>query len=195
MAILLIDMDEVVANLNGYAVYLHEAETGEAIDPASLDSWEKNGEVLRDYYLRGGIYRKLSVAAHAQGVLKDLSKNHRIFFVTAAPTPLSAYEKKAWVDEHFPFIGHMNVITTRDKDLIRGDLLLDDSPAFLPQFPGTRVLMKQPHNRSMARGKDFDAEVNGFVQFYALIKHLEVVGSLSVSSPEELERHAKRPLT
>jgi 5'-nucleotidase len=194
LAILLIDMDEVVADCLGYVLKLHEDETGEKIPRDSLDDWDANGELLGHYFKREGLYRNLGVVKDAQMVLRELSINHRIFFVTAAPTPRSAMEKKEWVDEHFPWIGQKNVITTYDKYLIRGDLLLDDSPTFLPVFPKTRVLMEQPHNSRLVEDREYDFKVRNFMQFLSVVQHLEYRGLLTWCEVSQLKKHMERPL-
>ncbi|ALA07250.1 putative 5'-3'-deoxyribosencleotidase [Brevibacillus phage SecTim467] len=193
MAILLVDMDEVVADLLGYVIHLHEVETGERLDPKTLTDWNKNREVLGTYFKREGIYWKLDVTKDSQTVLRDLSVNHRIFFVTAAPTPSSAMEKKMWVDRHFPWIGQKNVITTFDKYLIRGDLLLDDSPEFNPNFLPIRVCMDAPHNKHLEKGRDLDYRVTNFMEFLKLIEQLEVKGLLPWCSVPQLKKHMERP--
>lgn len=182
-------MDEVVADLIGYSCFLHEVETGEKIDRNTLTDWEMNGRILRPYFHREGVYRKLDVIKDSQMVLRELSVNHRIFFVTAAPTPSSAMEKKMWVDEHFPWIGQKNVITTYNKELIRGDLLFDDSPEFLPKFPGIQVCMDAPHNRHI----DFPYRVKDWISFLKLIEFFESNGTIKWCEPSQLREHMKRP--
>ncbi len=194
MAILLIDLDDTVADLTGKVLDLYEEDTGIRLDPNKLTSWEENGRVFKDYYLQKGIYLELDVMPNAVEVLESLSKQHRIFFVTAAPTPESSCEKKQWVDKHFPFIGQMNVITTRDKYLINGDLLLDDSPIFLPSFKGIRVLVDKPHNSELEEAVDFDEYVFDMGEFYSYVRRAVRRGKLKVSTPEELARHAEKPL-
>lgn len=175
MAVLLIDMDEVVAGLLEYTVGLYNKDNGTNVDWKTLDDWHKNGDMLDQYFLKEGTFLHLPVIKHSQEVLKELSKRHDVFFATAAPTPHAAMEKKLWVEEHFPFIGQKKTIVTHDKYLLAGaDLLLDDSPKFLPRFPNIRVCMDMNYNRDV----ECDHRVLGWRHFNTLVENLEYKGLL-----------------
>ena len=58
----------------------------------------------------------------------------------------------------FPFLSWDRVIVTRRKQLIRGDVLIDDGIHNLEGGDYTKILFTAPYNR------DYDAEANGMIR-------------------------------
>lgn len=176
MAVLLIDLDEVCAGLLEYSTNLYNLDNGTNLDWRVFDDWHGNGEMLKQYFTAEGTFLRLPVIKDSQAVLKDLADYYDIYFVTAAPTPHSAMEKKIWVDEHFPFIGQKKTIITHHKYLLSGgDLLLDDSPVYLSKFPNIRVCMDMPYNQHT----ECEHRVKDWKSFATLIENLEYRGHLN----------------
>jgi 5'-nucleotidase len=80
-----------------------------------------------------------------------LEKGHDIRFCTSH---LFAYdycvvEKYEWIDHHFGSEFVDRIILTRDKTLIRGDLLIDDKPEVFGLMEPTweHIVYDRPHNR------------------------------------------------
>lgn len=51
---------------------------------------------------------------------------HDVNILTAPASDHCATEKLLWLKKHFPFVNHKNVHITHRKDLLRGDVLIDD---------------------------------------------------------------------
>lgn len=174
-----IDMDDVTAKLNERALELYNKENvNNVLTMDDLHCWDANWDLMSKYYMQEGIYSALDVEEGAQDALKRLSEDFHVIFVTASPSVAATTEKMLWVDEHFPFVGHQNVIATRHKYLVNANLLFDDSPSFLPKFPGVRVLMDRVHNQTLGNG-DFDYRVFDWYQFEDLVLDLDKDGQLS----------------
>lgn len=47
----------------------------------------------------------------------------------------------------FPFLSWDDVVVTQDKGQLKGDVLIDDNPAFMDGFDGVKLLMDAPHNQ------------------------------------------------
>ena len=60
-----------------------------------------------------------------------------------------------------------NFFITSRKYLIRGDILFDDSPGVLGNFPGIRVVMDRPYNQQV---EGFRIYNNNWHDFYRLVK-------------------------
>ena len=60
--------------------------------------------------------------------------------------------------KYFPFLTWHQVIITSKKQLIRGDVLIDDGVHNLEGGPYVKILMTAPHNRN------YDAEANGMIR-------------------------------
>jgi 5'-nucleotidase len=94
----------------------------------------------------------------AQAVTDLMSEGFDVYICTS---PLVQYrncvlEKYEWVEEHLGSEFTERVILTRDKTLVRGDVLIDDKPVIggisTPQW--RHVLFDQPYNRS-SRAHEF----------------------------------------
>ena len=73
----------------------------------------------------------------------------------------------------FPFISWDQVIITSRKQLIKGDVLIDDGIHNLEGGDYIKILMTAPHNR------DYDAEGNGMIRVHNWKQIKEVIDQLS----------------
>lgn len=102
-----------------------------------------------------GFFSSLQVIDGARTAIQAmLNDGHDVKFLTAPNGPLSAKEKMEWVDLHFPDVGSANVILTKDKVLVKGDVLIDDRPKTCEDYektwPQARVLtIKYPYNKHL----------------------------------------------
>jgi 5'-nucleotidase len=101
-----------------------------------------------------GFYRNLPLMRGARQAVTDLlAEGFDIYICTS---PLTQYqncvlEKYEWVEEYLGSEFTKRVILTRDKTLVRGDVLIDDKPVIggisTPQW--RHVLFDQPYNRHL----------------------------------------------
>ena len=73
-------------------------------------------------------FRNLDVVPGAQDALIKLNQDFDIFIATTPPwtRPKVWGEKREWIEEHFPWLKRKMILTHR-KDLLIGDILIDDS--------------------------------------------------------------------
>ena len=73
-------------------------------------------------------YRNLELIQGAQNALIKLNQDFDIFIATTPPwsRPKVWGEKRDWIAEHFPWLAKKMILTHR-KDLLIGDILIDDS--------------------------------------------------------------------
>ena len=78
--------------------------------------------------------------------VRELKKRGEITVVTRPMTnsPTWVWERIGWLYKHF---GLEHIEFTDRKDLVPGDVLIDDDPENLVTFPGRRILLDQPWNR------------------------------------------------
>jgi len=100
-----------------------------------------------------GFYRDLPLPGAVEAVTDPLAEGFDVYICTS---PLVQYqncalEKYEWVEEHLGSEFTKRVILTRDKTLVRGDVLIDDKPVIggisTPQW--RHVLFDRPYNRSI----------------------------------------------
>ena len=118
-------------------------------------------------YLDGTLYTDISPDRAAQEVLRSLAaEGHELCIVTAnlmgvAERTLTEYFYEAhnlrcvqymlqFLREFYPEISQENILIVPRKELVRGDVLIDDNPAHLRSGSFRKILLDKPYNR------DFD---------------------------------------
>ena len=77
-----------------------------------------------------GLFRNPPPVEGAIDAIKKLheSGKYELFIATAAPwgNPMSASDKRFWIEDHFGNLFHKKMFITHRKDLLMGDYLIDD---------------------------------------------------------------------
>jgi len=73
-------------------------------------------------------YRYLDLIEGAEEAVKYLHEHHEVFIASTPPwTRIQVWaDKRAWLEENFPYLKRRLILTHR-KDLLIGDVLIDDS--------------------------------------------------------------------
>lgn len=93
-------------------------------------------------------------------VKRLIDDGHNVYIVTTSHYTDIKNKIENVLTKHFPFISWKNVIITSRKQLINGDILIDDGVHNLEGGEYIKFLMDAPHNRS------YDAEKNGMLRVY-----------------------------
>lgn len=179
---LLIDMDNVVANLLKKWLNVYNDTYGDSLQPEQITDWALHKQAVKcsaaDFYgiiAKPGFFADLEIMPNAVEVIERLAKaGHSIYFLTATPysNPTGGYDKCNWVQQYFPFLdkdARARVIQAHHKYMVIGDLLFDDSPSNLNSFPGIKVVMDWNFNKDVSvnyRAKnwlEFEQIVNNIV--------------------------------
>ena len=153
--IIYFDMDGVLVNLVDPWLEVLNNWTGLDISQEKVDAWglenlyplsrEKAYEPLH----QPGFWARLEpyfMASYTVNWAKD--KGHKILIAT---TPFNSknccQEKIDWIKDHFPWMHRYDIVLTGRKDLLIGDMLIDDKPSNLKGFIGKKVLFDRPWNR------------------------------------------------
>lgn len=162
---ILVDVDNVLEDLNTAWVNAVNLKYGTSVRPNDIVEWE-----IQKFFptlTRSQVYSPLHTKELWEGLepLRDSQKylerlindGHKVVVVTSCHPDTIAY-KYRFLSKYFPFISFTNVITASQKQLIRGDVLIDDAPHNLKDGLYKGILMSAYHNA------DFDAEANGFIR-------------------------------
>ena len=147
-----VDMDGVLADTETHFIQYYEAETGEKINRNSLlgvpESFAfPDKTAVRRYVYMPGFFRTLPLIAGSVAAVKTLMEHFDVYIVSAAMEfPQSLFEKKQWLEEHFPFITWRNIVFCGDKSIIRTDYMIDDHIKNLDYFSGIPLLFSASHN-------------------------------------------------
>jgi 5'-nucleotidase len=184
---ILVDLDGVSADFYGGFLRLYNEEYNNTLTPEDIVSWELTPDIytgtteahLRSYFNRPGFWSALEPIPGAIESLKYLkSKGHELRIVTAVPieSERACYEKIHWVREHFPFIGLDEFHATKDKAGVRGDILFDDAPHNIEEFPGLTCVMDAAYNRDAKA----DFRVKSWESFVKVIEFITEHGIVGI---------------
>lgn len=151
MKIIIIDMDDVIANVYPKLIRYYDKEFGKIL--TKKDYWGKKiyelegASHLRDYLYQKGFFADLAVMQYSQEVIKFLIQYYEVFIVTASMEFKSSLEDKYdWLHKHFPFINYKNLVYCSNKKIIKGDYMIDDHARNLLPFKGKKLLYTASHN-------------------------------------------------
>jgi 5'(3')-deoxyribonucleotidase len=96
-----------------------------------------------------GFCESLAVIPGAQAAVERLRRNFEVVIVTSpySNVPTWTSERITWLNRHFG-IDKRDVVFCKRKELVRGDALVDDAIHNLELFPGMRILVDHPWNRT-----------------------------------------------
>ena len=102
---------------------------------AAIKNWFETHPHLQERYKSNpdhiqGLFRNPPPIEGAIEAIKKLhdSGKYELFIATAAPwgNPMSASDKRFWIEDHFGNLFHKKMFITHRKDLLMGDYLIDD---------------------------------------------------------------------
>lgn len=159
--IILVDQDGVLADQHGYFLELikerrpdiYETFHGEFLSYEIEKAFApEHADSINALRLEKGFFANIPLIAGAkEGLthLKELGYDVRICTAPTLEHQFCVPEKLAWIDEHLgrEFTGR--TILTRDKTLVRGDILIDDKPNIVGIYTPTwkHVIYDQPYNK------------------------------------------------
>jgi 5'-nucleotidase len=152
-----VDMDGVLADVETQFLKYYESEFGEKLDKKIMLGLPEadalpDKTAARRYVNSAGFFRSLPLIPGGVAAIKILMKNFDVYIVSAAMEfPLSLYEKKQWLEEHFPFISWHHIVFCGDKSIIQTDYLIDDHIKNLDNFSGVPLLFSASHNVNINR--------------------------------------------
>ena len=166
--IILVDMDDTIEHLLQAWVDGLNARYGRNVTIDTIRTWNVAavypGISRKDVYAipdEPGFWKTVKPVEGAAEALKHfMEKGHEVYIVTATRYE-SIYEKmNDLLFKYFPFLSWDQVIVTSKKQMIRGDVLIDDGIHNLEGGDYVKILMNMPHN------EDYDAEANGMFRVH-----------------------------
>lgn len=153
---LLIDMDGVLADIYQQFINYEYQDTG--LMPSLKDlSGKPEHEAFKNhdtYVNSANFFYSASPIEDSVGAVKKLNDRYEVFIVSSATQfPLSLTEKMNWISAHFPFLHWKQIVLCGTKEIINGDIMIDDHFKNLDPFQGRTILFTQPHNIDKSAGK------------------------------------------
>lgn len=178
---ILVDMDEVLDQLlQAWIPYLNE-KYNTNVGPEEIVGWW-----VTDYYpglTHNQVYGVLEdealwetvepVPGAFEALQKLIADGHDVFVVTNSDYRTVKVKMEKVLFKYFPFLSWDKVILATKKQMVRGDVLIDDGVHNLLGGDYQKILMDAPHNRA------FNAEINGMYRVFnwddicRVINHIE----------------------
>jgi 5'-nucleotidase len=112
-------------------------------------------DLVNEIYWEEGFFRDMAVVPGAVDALREMDAMGFEVFICSSPLRkyrYSAVEKYEWVETNLGAAWTERIILTRDKTLVKGDLLIDDKPIIRGAESNPaweHVLYDQPYNRGI----------------------------------------------
>lgn len=175
---ILIDMDDVLEQLvAGWCAYLHD-RYGTQTRACDVREWNMTkafpgltreqvygateDDALWDYVL--------PMPGAAEGLRQLLEDGHEIYVVTATGYKTLRAKMEKVLFRYFPFLDWSRVIVTENKQMIAGDILIDDGPHNLTGSRYGKILFSAGHNRSFDETSIGAIRVNNWRETVAAVR-------------------------
>jgi 5'-nucleotidase len=130
---ILVDMDSILADFLKGIVDAYFDDELERVSIESVAKWDHvfpNGKTCRDYFVERHFFRELAPIPGALDAMQDMhTDGHDLVIVSSVVpelTPHAYAEKAGWVAEHLPWFPTSNLVFCQRKEMVRGDILIDD---------------------------------------------------------------------
>ena len=174
---ILIDMDDTIEHLTDAWIKWLNKKHGTEVSNDDIVSWNfskafptlTEAETYAPLYVDEfwGTVRPMNGALEAMADL--IMYGHEVYIVTSSAYQTLPAKLERVLFTYFPIIKWDHVIVTANKQMIRGDVLVDDAPHNLEGFDGLRILVNASHNRNYPAEENGMIRAGGWPEIYRLI--------------------------
>lgn len=171
---ILVDMDDTIEQLLPAWLNWLNREHSVCVSQDDIHSW--NMEEAYPMLTKAQVYAPLlrdelwddvkPMDGAVEYLKRIIDDGHEVYIVTA-PNP---HTLKAKMDKvlfrYFPFIHWDHVIVTSKKQLVQGDVRIDDGPHNLIGTNGLKILVDAPHNHSFNEKEHYIRRVKTWSEIY-----------------------------
>ena len=163
---ILVDMDDTIENLLDSWLHMLNVEHGYHVTKDDIKSWNiqeaypdlTQWEVYAPLF-RDELWQDVKPKWDAVKYLRRLQDDGHDIYITTSSNFRTIHTKvESIIRRYFPFISDDQVIVATKKQMIRGDVMVDDAPHNLVDGEYEKILMTAPHNRS------YNAELYGMTR-------------------------------
>lgn len=166
--VILVDMDDTIEQLIQAWVRAVNERYGRSAVYEDILSWDMSaafpGLTREQVYAiptEPGFWKTVEpVPGAAEALQRLMAAGHEIFIVTATEVESVPEKMNEVLFKYFPFLTRDRLIITSRKQMIRGDVLIDDGIHNLVGGSYRKLLMSAPHNQF------YDAEANGMIRVH-----------------------------
>ena len=179
---ILVDMDDTIENLaEAWVAYLN-ARHQTSTNLSDITDWDisKAFPTLTKEQVYAPLFEDAfwswvkPMEGASEALQKLIADGHTVLIVTTSNYQTLAAKMEQVLFHYFPFLTWNDVIITAHKQLIKGDVLIDDGIHNLEGGDYFKILMTAPHNRCYDADKNRMYRVTFGVRLIPLFKHSPV---------------------
>ncbi len=179
---ILVDLDDTIEQLLKALVERANERFGRNASVDDVTDWSIvcafpgiTKQQILDFMRDADFWETVEPVPGAVEALKHLmDEGHEVYIVTATEYEHVAEKMKGVLFRYFPFISWDQVIITSRKQMIRGDVLIDDGVHNLEGGEYKKILVTAPYNR------DYDAEANGMIRVHSWDEIIRIIDSMTI---------------
>lgn len=163
---ILVDCDNVLEDLVAIWIDYLNKEHGTNIQPEDITEWDvtkffpslSRNQVYAPLHKKS-LWEEIEPLPLAVEYLKKLiDDGHKVVILTSSHPDTVSMKINKFLLKRFPYLSFKDVIISSQKQLVKGDILIDDAPQNLEGGSYLGILFNAPHNRS------YNAEGHGFIR-------------------------------
>lgn len=179
--VILVDMDDTIEQLLRAWLKSVNNKYGTSVEYDDVTEWDVSApfptltrEQVYSVIDEPGFWGTVEPIPDAPEVLKRLMDvGHEVYIVTATQYKSLAEKMDDLLFKYFPFITWDHVIITSHKQMIRGDVLIDDGVHNLEGGEYRKILIESSSN------KNYDAEANGMIRVRSWLEIERVIEEIT----------------
>lgn len=180
----LVDMDDTLENLLPAWVNYLNKNHGTAVEPEEVNAWDLriffpglSDKELYSMMNDPSFWENVTPKDGAQKYLKQIiDDGHRVFIVTSSYYKTLVPKMEKVLFKYFPYIAWEQVIIAHCKQIISGDVLIDDGVHNHIGGKYTSILFDAPHNRDFNESDYGIKRVNTWEEAYEAVCKLSEEG-------------------
>lgn len=166
--VILVDMDDTIENMLDAWLEIVNEQYGYNVDREQILVWNVAAaypgltqEQVYDVILHDEFWEKVRPIPYAPEALKHfMDMGHELYLVTATPYESVVGKMEQVIFKYFPYISWDRVIITRNKQMLKADILIDDGFHNHQGGDYIKILVDAPYNRA------FDSKAAGMRRVY-----------------------------
>jgi 5'(3')-deoxyribonucleotidase len=173
---LIVDLDDTLNNLVNVWVEFYNEKFGTKLTIEDFKEWDisktvKNPDEMFLLLNDPKLHERLKRQPFAFETLYALHRRCYDIHIVTATRPQNILAKIKFCEKSFGFIDTNKIAMVYHKDIIVGDIMIDDNPDNLSAFKGLKILLDKPWNRSCDK-KDI-IRVKDWVEILSVINEWE----------------------
>ena len=178
---ILVDMDDTIEQLLKAWVKRANEKFSRNVTLDEITGWNVAApyegltrKQIYDVTYEPGFWSSVEPMPGAPEALKHfMDEGHEIYIVTATEPEHVEEKMNGLLFRYFPFLSWNQVIVTGRKQMIRGDVLIDDGIHNLEGGEYKKILFTAPHNRY------YNAEANGMIRVKTWDEVVKIIDKLN----------------